>query len=59
MEKQNLENWLERSKKSDSKEIQDYKNKIIKDIKGLSIEEVLPKEEKLTLWKRIRRALNF
>jgi hypothetical protein len=50
---------LERSKENDNKEIQDYKNKLIKEIKGLSIEEVVPKKEKLTLWKRIRKALNF
>ena len=59
MEKQNLGNWLERSKESDRKEIEDYKNKILKEIKGLSIEEIIPKKEKLTLWKRIRKALNF
>jgi len=59
MERQNLVNWLEKSKESDAKEIQDYKNKLIKEIKGLSIEEVVPKKEKLTLWKRIRKALNF
>jgi len=59
MENQNLVNWLEKSKKSDEKEIELHKNQIINQIKGLSIEDIVPEKKKLTLWQRIRKTLNF
>jgi len=59
MENQNLLNWLEKSKKSDEKDIEIYKQQIVGQLKNLSKEDVIKKEEKLTLWKRIKKALNF
>jgi hypothetical protein len=59
MESQNLANWLEKSKKSDEKEVENYKNQIINQIKNLKVQEVLPETKKLTLWQRLRKALNF
>ena len=59
MESQNLVNWLEKSKKNDEKEIEQYKNQIIKQIKDLKVQELLPENKKLTLWQRIKKALNF
>jgi hypothetical protein len=59
MENQNLANWLEKSKNSDEKEIETYKQKIINQIKDLTKEDIIEKKEKLTLWKRIKKALNF
>lgn len=59
MENQNLANWLEKSKKNDEKEIEDYKKQIINQIKGLPVEELIPKKKKLTLWQRLRKVLNF
>jgi hypothetical protein len=59
MESQNLVNWLEKSKKSDEKEIETYKQKIISQIKDLNKEDIIQKKEKLTIWKRIKKALNF
>lgn len=59
MESQNLVNWLEKSKKSDEKEIELHKKRIIDQIKGLSIEDIVPEKKKLTLWQRMRKALNF
>jgi predicted transcriptional regulator len=59
MENRNLLNWLEKSKKSDEKEINVYRQEILEQIKGLNKEDIIKKEEKLTLWKRIRKALNF
>ena len=59
MENQNLSNWLEKSKNSDEKEIETYKQKIINQIKDLTKEDIIEKKEKLTLWKRIKKALNF
>lgn len=59
MENQNLLNWLEKSKKSDEKDIEIYKQQIVDQLKNLNKEDVIKKEEKLTLWKRIKKALNF
>ena len=59
MENQKLLNWLEKSKKSDEKEINVYRQKIVEQIKGLNKEDIIKKQEKLTLWKRIKKALNF
>jgi hypothetical protein len=59
MESQNLVNWLEKSKKSDETEVELYKKQIINQIKGLSVENIIPEKKKLTLWQRIRKTLNF
>lgn len=59
MENQNLLNWLEKSKKSDEKDVEIYKQQIVDQLKNLNKEDVIKKEEKLTLWKRIKKALNF
>ena len=59
MENQNLLNWLEKSKKSDEKDIENYKNQIINQIKKLDVKEIIPETKKITLWQRIRKALNF
>jgi hypothetical protein len=59
MEEQKLSRWLEKSKKNDENEINMYRQEIVKQIKGLNKENIIKKQEKLTLWKRIRKALNF
>jgi hypothetical protein len=59
MENQNLSKWLEKSKKSDEKEIEYHKKQIINQIKGLSVKDIIPENKKLTLWQRIRKTLNF
>lgn len=59
MESQNLANWLEKSKKSDKTEIELHKKQIINQLKGLSVKDIIPEKKKLTLWQRIRKALNF
>jgi hypothetical protein len=59
MESQNLANWLEKSKKSDEKDIEVYRQQIVDQLKNLNKEDIIKKEEKLTLWKRIKKALNF
>jgi hypothetical protein len=50
---------LEKSKKSDEKDIENYKNQIINQIKKLDVKEIMPETKKITLWQRIRKALNF
>jgi len=52
-------NWLEKAKKNDSIELEAEKKKIVQQIKGLSKEDVIPRQVKLTLWQRIKKALNF
>lgn len=59
MENQNLLNWLEKSKKSDEKDVEIYRQQIVDQLKNLNKEDIIKKEEKLTLWKRIKKALNF
>ena len=59
MENQKLLNWLEKSKKSDEKDIEVYRQQIVDQLKNLNKEDIIKKEEKLTLWKRIKKALNF
>ena len=33
--------------------------KLIEELQGLSKEDIIPKPEKLTLWQRIKKTLNF
>jgi hypothetical protein len=50
---------LEKSKKNDEIEIEQYKKQIINKIKNLKVQEIIPEPKKITLWQRIRKALNF
>ena len=59
MEYQKMLRYLEKSKKSDNAEIENYKKELISNLKGKSKEEIIPKTKKLTLWQRIKKALNF
>jgi F0F1-type ATP synthase membrane subunit b/b' len=59
MESQKLVKYLERSLKNDKQEIENHKKKIIEELQGLKKEDVFPKPEKLTLWQRIKKTLNF
>lgn len=59
MENQKLAKYLERSLKNDKQEIENHKKKMIEELQGLKKEDVFPKPEKLTLWQRIKKTLNF
>lgn len=53
-----LLSWLENEKQKDNNELNQEKENLIKQLKGLKKEDVLPeKPKKLTLWQRIRRVL--
>lgn len=53
-----LLSWLENEKQKDNNELNQEKDNLIKQLKGLKKEDVLPeKPKKLTLWQRIRRVL--
>jgi hypothetical protein len=53
-----LLNWLTNEKRKDDLEEKTYKEKIIRDIKGLK-EEFFLKPKKLSLWQRIRKVLGI
>lgn len=59
MEEQKMLKWLEMSMKNDEVETLRLKKEFISEIKKLKVEEITPKKEKLTLWQRIKKALNF
>jgi hypothetical protein len=59
MEEQKLSRWLEKSKKNDLQEIENHKNSILEQLQGMSKKDIIPVKEKLTLWQRIKKALNF
>jgi hypothetical protein len=45
---------LENEKKKDNLEEKSYKNKILKEIKGLNKNELFPAPKKITLWQKIK-----
>lgn len=51
---QQLLNWLTSEKLKDQRELDREKEKIIKQIKGISKENLFPKPVKLSLWKKIK-----
>lgn len=51
---QQLLNWLENEKKKDFFELEKIKKDLIKDIKKTNKEDLFPKPEKISLWKRIK-----
>ena len=51
---QRMLNWLDNEKKRDNLEEKSYKNKILKEIKGLNKNELFPVPKKITLWQKIK-----
>ena len=51
---QQLLNWLNSEKLKDQKELDKQKEKIIKEIKGITKEDMFPKPKKLSVWKKIK-----
>lgn len=56
-ENQRLLNWLESEKKKDDISEKKYKESIIKEIKKINKDDIFKKENKLTLWQRIKRVI--
>jgi len=54
MKNQQLLDWLKSEQQKDSKEIEAYKQKILRDLKSLKREDLVPKPKKITLWQRIK-----
>ena len=59
MEHQRMLKYLEKSKNSDQAEIEKYKKELISNLVGKTKDDIIPKEKKISLWQRIKRALNF
>lgn len=55
--KQSILNWLESEKQKDNREVENTKQKYIREIKSISKEEMFPIPKKLTLWQRIKMIL--
>lgn len=51
---QRMLNWLENEKRKDNLDEKSYKNKILKEIKGLNKNELFPIPKKITLWQKIK-----
>jgi hypothetical protein len=51
--------WLKSEQQKDSKEIEAYKRKILKEIKGLKKENLIPAPKKLNLWQKIKILLGI
>jgi hypothetical protein len=50
---QQLLNWLNKEKVKDEIQTKRAKEKVINEIKGLKKEQLFPKKEKLSVWKKI------
>ena len=51
---QQLLNWFNSEKLKDQRELDKGKEKIIKEIKGLSKDDLFPNPKKLSIWKKIK-----
>ena len=49
--------WYEKELLKDKIELDKEKNDLIKKLKGLSKDDIIPKPVKLTLWQRIKKVL--
>lgn len=54
---QQLLNWLNKEQRKDQIQIQKEKEKLIKELKQFRKEDLFPKEEKISLWRKIRIAI--
>jgi hypothetical protein len=52
-------NWLKSEQQKDTKEIEAYKQKILKELKDLKKEDLIPQPKKINLWQRIKILLGI
>ena len=55
--KEQLQIWLQNETEKDKLNLENEKNNFIEEIKKLKKEDLLPKEEKLNIWQRIKKTL--
>lgn len=56
---QRLLNWYHQSLKMDRIDLENAKNITIKEITGLTKQDLFKEPKKLTLWQKIKKILNF
>lgn len=59
MENQRILKRFQESLIKDNLELETEKQKIINSFKGIKKSDLFPKKEKLTLWQKLRKILNF
>lgn len=47
-------NWFENEKVKDKLEVESYKKKVASEFQNLKKEDIFPKKEKISIWKKIR-----
>jgi hypothetical protein len=52
-----LQIWLQNESEKDKNALENEKNNLIQEIRKLKKEDLLPKEEKLSIWQRIKKTL--
>lgn len=52
-----LQIWFQNESEKDKNALEVEKNNLIQEIKKLKKEDLLPKEEKLSIWQRIKKTL--
>jgi hypothetical protein len=55
--KEQLQIWSQNETEKDKLNLENEKNNFIEEIKKLKKEDLLPKEEKLNIWQRIKKTL--
>lgn len=56
---QRLLNWYHQSLKTDKIDLDNAKNITIKEITGITKQDIFKQPKKLTLWQKIKKILNF
>ena len=51
---QQLLNWFNSEKLKDQRELDRYKEKMIREIRGINKETLFPKPKKLSIWKKLK-----
>ena len=54
---EHLQIWLQNESEKDKNALENEKNNLIQEIRKLKKEDLLPKEEKLSIWQRIKKTL--
>jgi hypothetical protein len=56
---QRLVNWYHQSLKMDKIDLENAKNLTIKELTGITKQDIFKEPKKLTIWEKFKRILNF
>jgi len=56
-QEEKLQTWLQNESEKDSNDLEKQKKILIEQIKKLKKEDLIPKNNKLTIWERIKKVL--